>query len=182
MTKAAFRETEAKLRKEVPATESKQATVYRDRGRKLDMAEEYVRAEAEAEAKRQDAKKEFDWGKGSKQKRDEDIAREELAAMKDEPFARTRDDPKLDQFLRDTIHADDPMKDWTQRRATDQQRGPTKRVYKGPTPPSNRFGIAPGYRWDGVDRGNGWEAKRLSVQAKHANRKHNPSIWSGADM
>ena len=57
-----------------------------------------------------------------------------------------------------------------------------KPIYQGPPPPPNRFGILPGYRWDGVDRSNGYEKKFFErINAKKALQEESYK-WSVEDL
>ena len=160
-------------------------TVYRDkRGRKLDMLEEMMRQQRIREGKEaKQEKEEYEWGTGTKQKADKKRLAEEFAEVAAAPFARYADDPKLEAHLKDKIRADDPMAEYIQNKRihTDKQNH-AKPKYKGPPGPGNRFGIRPGYRWDGVDRGSDFEQRLMKSLNEKSAIKADYAAWSAADM
>jgi pre-mRNA-splicing factor CWC26 len=144
-------------------------TVVRDRrGRVLTslqkmMAEQQGRFVEDEETK-------MEWGKGLVQKREKAEDAEALARAAKAPFARRADDEELDAILRSRTRWGDPME--ALRRARKEQASAEgegdaatpsrveRPMYKG-APWPNRYNILPGYRWDGRDRSNGWEARRF---------------------
>lgn len=71
----------------------------------------------------------------------------------DKPDERSRDNESQSRLM-----ADDPMYEYFKQK--EKEKHGTKPVYTRPYPP-NRYNIKPGYRWDGVDRSNGYEKKAM---------------------
>ena len=123
--------------------------------------------------------------------KDEAIARRrELEEIASEPFAWMADDPKLEEMRRNTIRDGDPMAVYISKKLPKSEGSLSstksakllKPAYKGPAAPPNRFSIPPGYRWDAIDRGNGFEHKVLLKMNERTAFKEDEYRWSSADM
>ncbi|KAG6813397.1 hypothetical protein H0H92_011374 [Tricholoma furcatifolium] len=157
-----------------------QETVYRDAsGRKIDT--KAARAEA-ARLKREREEKEaqkMEWGKGLVQREEKEKERLELERLKGKKFARHADDADLNEELKAKELWNDPAAAFLTK---SKAKGPRRPEYTGPTPAPNRFGIKPGYRWDGVDRGNGFEKRLFQSKNEKKRRGQESYNWGVEDM
>lgn len=117
----------------------------------------------------------------------------EMEILQNSTFARRKDDERLEDVLKNEIRKDDPMAKYamnTQQKKQNknnpqqpgQQQVKARPMYKGPQPKANRFGIRPGYRWDGVDRGNCFEDKIIAKKFSANHNKEKAYRWSSQDM
>ncbi|CAD6966802.1 unnamed protein product, partial [Tilletia controversa] len=83
------------------------------------------------------------------------------------------DDKRMNDTLRSIERADDPALAFLTKKRPTASSTPAKPKYKGPPPPPNRFGIQPGYRWDGVDRSTGFE--RMYFQKLNERKRRDAS-------
>ncbi|RVE44170.1 hypothetical protein evm_011190 [Chilo suppressalis] len=98
------------------------------------------------------------------------------------PLARHKNDRDLENSLKDVLRDGDPMLQYIMDKKRERgDLGPEKPIYKGKFPP-NRFNIRPGYRWDGVDRSNGYEKKYFEQQSKRKAQEEEAYKWSTEDL
>uniref|UniRef100_A0A915CRA2 BUD13 homolog n=1 Tax=Ditylenchus dipsaci TaxID=166011 RepID=A0A915CRA2_9BILA len=107
------------------------------------------------------------WNKGVAQIKEREVKLKEMEEVIQEGFARYADNEAMNEHLKDKLLEDDPMADYfkTKKHKVQMRSGVVFPEYKGSWPP-NRFSIAPGYRWDGVNRSNGFEGKMSLVENK----------------
>lgn len=76
----------------------------------------------------------------------------------------SKSEAETDMELRGREMAADPMLEYFREKEREKHGNKDVRIYKGLYPP-NRYNIRPGYRWDGVDRSNGYERKLMEKEA-----------------
>ncbi|XP_059207711.1 BUD13 homolog [Centropristis striata] len=158
-------------------------TVFRDKsGKRRDLDTEREEQKRKAGEKAAKDEKYAQWGRGLAQGQMHQQKLEDAVHEAQKPLARQRDDEDLDRMLREQEREGDPMAAMLRRKKDRNTKTQKKPQYKGPPPPPNRFNILPGYRWDGVDRSNGFEQKRYSRIADKKASQEAAYKWSVEDM
>ncbi|KAI1749476.1 Pre-mRNA-splicing factor of RES complex-domain-containing protein [Xylaria castorea] len=162
-------------------------TIYRDAtGRRVDvsMKRAELRREAEEAARRRE---EAELAlRGDVQVEDARRRREALDDAKVMGVARHADDEDMNAEMRAQVRWGDTMAAFVKPRddggggggaaAGKGRRIKGRPVYKGAWAP-NRYQIPPGYRWDGVDRSNGFEAERFKAINRRERNKDLDYSW-----
>lgn len=147
-------------------------TVHRDSsGKIIDLDQR--RAEArESQIKEEERKRQehIRRNMGLVQLLDLEENRERLRKIGDSTLATYADDEELNSRLKAKEHDDDPLLSFNPTSSKKNISRTGRKLYKDGYP-ENRFGIVPGWRWDGVDRSNGFEKKWFKKQAEVSERK-----------
>ncbi|XP_061058482.1 BUD13 homolog [Eubalaena glacialis] len=159
-------------------------TVFRDKsGRKRNLKLERLEQRRKAEKDSERDELYAQWGKGLAQRRQQQQNVEDAVKEMQKPLARYIDDEDLDRMLREKEREGDPMANFIKKsKAKESKNKKVRPRYSGPAPPPNRFNIWPGYRWDGVDRSNGFEQKRFARLASKKAVEELAYKWSVEDM
>ncbi|XP_007461918.1 PREDICTED: BUD13 homolog isoform X1 [Lipotes vexillifer] len=159
-------------------------TVFRDKsGRKRNLKLERLEQRRKAQKDSERDELYAQWGKGLAQSRQQQQNVEDAMKEMQKPLARYIDDEDLDRMLREKEREGDPMAKLIKKnKAKEDKNKKVRPRYSGPAPPPNRFNIWPGYRWDGVDRSNGFEQKRFARLASKKAVEELAYKWSVEDM
>lgn len=188
MERAARRERARweKEEREAGGRRKEEETVYRDAtGRRIDISMRRAEARREEEERVRKERREREEMGGEKQKEVREKRKEELEEARFMPVARGIEDEELNRELKGKLRWDDPaMAFLTQKEevggsgggVSTAAAGTGKKLYKGAAAP-NRYGIRPGHRWDGVDRGNGWEGERFRALNRTKRNKELDFAW-----
>ncbi|KAF2865975.1 Pre-mRNA-splicing factor of RES complex-domain-containing protein [Massariosphaeria phaeospora] len=155
-------------------------TIYRDAsGRRIDIAKQREEARKAADAA---ALKKLELEKaarGDVQNAEAVRRKEKLQDAKTMTIARFADDEELNDELKGQGRWNDPAAGFL--RSKKKGRSVTgKPLYTGGWQP-NRYGIRPGHRWDGVDRGNGFEGEWFKSRNKKADTQKMQYAWQMDD-
>ncbi|XP_059441159.1 uncharacterized protein LOC132173633 [Corylus avellana] len=177
--------------------------VYRDRikGERISK-EEFLKSRQKVKVEEKPKEVKLEWGKGLAQKREAEGRLQELELEKDKPFARTRDDPELDNMMKERLRWGDPMAHLVKKKHPElnlPNLGDNEQMKesgfiipqdipnhswlkRGLDAAPNRYGIRPGRHWDGVDRSNGFEKGLFKRTNEKRATETEAYLWSVSDM
>jgi len=143
--------------KQNSSTAANAETIYRDKAGKKITKEEWQKTSQKPKKKRRVfPEQNLEWGAGLVQKKTLEEEQAEAVKVAAEPLARYEIGAEYDAALQERTRWNDPAT-----RASEVKADKPKCRF--PAPP-NRFGIVPGYRWDGKLRGNGFEARLFKTR------------------
>jgi pre-mRNA-splicing factor CWC26 len=146
------------------------AIIYRDNtGTKIDKAAR----RAEERRKIEEEEKLLKWGKEEENRREEEL--------RNKPLAIYKDDKDLNEELKAKDRWNDPAVMFLTKKK-DKKKAGNRPKYQGPPAPPNRFNIQPGFRWDGIDRSNGFERQYFEKRNARAALANEAYKWSVEDM
>uniref|UniRef100_A0A6B2L883 Pre-mRNA-splicing factor CWC26 n=1 Tax=Arcella intermedia TaxID=1963864 RepID=A0A6B2L883_9EUKA len=162
-------------------------TIYRDKkGRPLTMLNKMVNNTDEEQ---------YEWGGGKKLTKEEDEEKRRFEEeQKGMPYrGATTEDEQLNEEYRNAVRFGDPMAELLAKKIKKRERKRMKKLgivpkpvipkkeYKGYCPP-NRFGIKPGFEWDGIDRSNGYEKTYFERINERKAREDMEVRWAQEDL
>ena len=151
------KQAEASQYKDSPQAALAQETIYRDAsGRIINVAMKRAEARKAEQQKLEQEAAAREAQMGDVQRHERETRKQQLQEARSKPVARTIEDEELNDELRDRQRWNDPAAGFLTRAKGPGLSVTGKPLYKGSFQP-NRYGIRPGHRWDGVDRGNGFE-------------------------
>lgn len=158
-------------------------TVYRDAtGRRIDISMKRAEARAAEQEKLRQERREKEEAMGEVQRREKEENRQAVEEAKFLGVARYADDEGLNEEMKEVGRWGDPMLGYvSEKNNTNEGRREDNgamevrskvamgarrmKEYQGAAAP-NRYGIRPGWRWDGVDRSNGFEKEWFQARGK----------------
>lgn len=157
-----------------------QQTIYRDAsGRMINVKEKKAEFEEKAKEEERKQKEEVEASRGDVQRREKEDRRQELQEAKVMTVARHANDAKMNDELKERERWNDPMAQLlgTKKSSKGGKSKSSAKTYQGAFEP-NRYGIRPGWRWDGVDRSNGFERKWFAARNKQRDREALEYAWT----
>ena len=167
----------ARYRKEETAADGNQDTVYRDAaGRVINMAKKRAEEQRAAQEKLRRAKADLESAKGDAQRRMKEERAQDLREAKYLSVARHADDADMNSELKAQERWNDPALGFLSKKKAEGKTLSGRPAYQGSFEP-NRYKVHPGARWDGVDRGNGFERKWFAARNRQRDRAGLEYAW-----